>query len=115
MLEDDGLGVDEALNERAFGKGLIARGSTYFVFGAKKTTQQPSTAATERFIQLQTLLPIWPLFSNVSQMSYNTWRNRYNHIVWIIYCNSTSIQAIKDIDYVSFFLFSQYVVLRIEK
>lgn len=69
------------MNETAYGKGLIARGSTYFVFGPKEHTEKLSTEANERFIQLETLLPSWLLFSNVSQMSYDTWKSNYNHIV----------------------------------
>lgn len=75
--------MGEALNEMAFGNGLIARGSISFVFGSKAKTQEPTIEAIERFIQLQTLLPSWPLFSDVSQMSYDLWKNNYNHIVWV--------------------------------
>lgn len=81
LLNDDAFGVGEALDETAFGKGLIARGSSYFVFGPKKHTDQLSTEAKERFIQLETLLPSWLLFSNVSQMTYDSWTSNYNHIV----------------------------------
>lgn len=81
MLRDDGFGVSEALNEMAFGNGLIARGLITVVFGSKAETEKPTTEAIERFTQLQILLPSWPLFSDVSQMSYDTWKNNYNHIV----------------------------------
>lgn len=81
LLNDDAFGVGEALDETAFGKGLIARGSSYFVFGPKQHTEKLSTEAVERFIQLETLLPSWLLFSNVSQMTYDTWKSNYNHIV----------------------------------
>lgn len=84
LLHDDAFGVGEALNESAYGNGLIARGSTYFVFGPKEHTDKLSTEANERFIQLETLLPSWQLFSNVSQMSYDTWKSNYNHIVRVI-------------------------------
>lgn len=73
--------MNEALNEQAYGKGLIARGSTYFVMGSRTQTQNPEMKANDRLIQLQILLPNWPLFSDVSQMSYDAWRNNYNHIV----------------------------------
>lgn len=84
LLHDDAFGVGEALNESAYGKGLIARGSTYFVFGPKDHSDKLSTEANERFVQLETLLPSWQLFSNVSQMSYDTWKSNYNHIVRVI-------------------------------
>ncbi|XP_031623847.1 lysosomal alpha-mannosidase-like isoform X1 [Contarinia nasturtii] len=80
LLHDDAFGVGEALNETAFGKGLIARGTSYFVFGPKRHTEKTSTEANERFIQLQTLLPSWLLFSNVSQLSYNVWKDSYKNI-----------------------------------
>lgn len=84
-MRDDGFGVAQALDEKAFGKGLIARGSTYFVFGLKTPTQKSSIAANERFIQLQTHLPSWPLFSDLSHMGYDTWKTNYNHIVSLIF------------------------------
>lgn len=84
LLHDDAFGVGEALNEMAYGKGLIARGSHYLVVGSKKRTETPSIQATERFLQLQTLLPSWLLFSNVSRFSYDDWKNTYTHIVSFI-------------------------------
>lgn len=83
LLRDDGFGVGEPLNEMAFGKGLIARGTTYFVFGSKSQSQKPSMKAMERFIQLQILLPVMPLFSDASQMNDNEWKSNYNHKVRI--------------------------------
>lgn len=81
-MQDDGFGVAEPLNEQAFGSGLIARGSIYFVFGSKASDQKSSSIeANERFIQLQTHLPSWPLFSDVSDMSYAIWQNKYIHRV----------------------------------
>lgn len=81
LLHDDAFGVDEALNETAYGKGLIARGSHYLLVGAKKSTKQPSMQANERLIQLQKLLPSWLFFSNTSKLEYDTWRTEYKNIV----------------------------------
>lgn len=81
MLRDDGFGVGEALDETAYGNGLIARGSTYFVFGSRTQTENSAMEANERLIQMQILLPNWPLFSDVSQMSYDSWATKYNHMV----------------------------------
>lgn len=81
LLHDDAFGVGEALNEVAYGKGLIARGSHYIVFGPKKHTEKQSTEATERFIQLQTLLPPWLLFSDLTDYSYSEWKDTFNHFV----------------------------------
>lgn len=90
LLRDDAFGVGEALDEVAFGNGLIARGSSYFVFGSKKHTEKTSTEAIERFVQLETLLPSWLLFSNVSHLSSVTWINNYNHIVSFFYINEVN-------------------------
>ncbi|XP_031630105.1 lysosomal alpha-mannosidase-like [Contarinia nasturtii] len=79
LLNDDAFGVNEALNEFAYGKGLIARGTSYFVLGPKHT-DTTSTEANERFIQLQTLLPSWPFFSNASGLSSDKWRNTYKNV-----------------------------------
>lgn len=81
LLHDDAFGVDEALNETAFGRGLIARGSHYFVMGAKKSTKQPSVQAVERLVQVQKLLPTWLFFSNATKLNYDTWRTEYQNIV----------------------------------
>lgn len=81
LLHDDAFGVGEALNEFAFGKGLIARGSHYMVFGGKKQLTTPSIETYERVLQLQTLLPSWLLFSNVSDLSYSDWEKTYKNIV----------------------------------
>lgn len=34
IFHDDAFGVDEALNETAFGVGLVARGQHYLTFGS---------------------------------------------------------------------------------
>lgn len=81
LLHDDAFGVGEALNESAYGKGLIARGSSYFILGPKEHSAKVSTEATERFVQLQTLLPSWLFFSNVSHLTYDAWKNNYKNIV----------------------------------
>lgn len=95
LLRDDGFGVGEPLIEMAFGKGLIARGSTYFVFGSKAQTQNPSMKAIERFVQLRTLLPAWSLFTDVNQMNDDTWKSNYRHDVrTIVLCEITSINNI---------------------
>lgn len=80
-MHDDAFGVGEALNELSFGAGLIARGTSYFVFGSKKHTSKPSIEANERFIQQQIHLPNWLFFSNVSHLNYDLWRKSYTNTV----------------------------------
>jgi lysosomal alpha-mannosidase len=79
-LHDDAFGVDEALNERAFGQGLIVRGKHYMIFGAK-TTADPTLEARERFLQNQKTIPAWLFFSDASDVVYDDWRKKYNNIV----------------------------------
>lgn len=81
LLHDDAFGVDEALNETAYGKGLIARGIHYLTLNTKKASEAKISHAYERFIQLKTLLPSWLFFSDTSNISYSQWRNTYTNIV----------------------------------
>lgn len=83
LIRDDFFGVGEVLNETAFGKGLIVRGKHYLVLNGKTASEQTReiAEARERSIQLRTLLPSSLFFSNVSQMTYDTWRDKYNNNV----------------------------------
>lgn len=80
MLADDAFGVDEALNETSYGKGLIARGQHYLVFG-NKLDSNPSLKAQERFLQVHKLLPSWPFFSDATEIDYSSWMKTYSNIV----------------------------------
>ncbi|XP_058452839.1 lysosomal alpha-mannosidase-like isoform X1 [Malaya genurostris] len=79
LLHDDAFGVDEALDEQAYGKGLVARGKHYVMFGSKKTSS-PTLPARERFLQNQILLPNWVFLSDVTNYSYEEWQKRFNNI-----------------------------------
>ena len=79
LLHDDAFGVAEALNETAFGTGLVARGKHYLIFGAK-TKKSPSLEARERFLQNEILLPNWLFFNDVSSMSFDDWSKKYTNI-----------------------------------
>uniref|UniRef100_A0A1Q3FMY3 Alpha-mannosidase n=2 Tax=Culex tarsalis TaxID=7177 RepID=A0A1Q3FMY3_CULTA len=79
LLHDDAFGVEEALDERAFGKGLVARGKHYVVFGSKKTSN-PTLQAKERFLQNQVLLPTWIFLSDTSKFKYEDWQKRFINI-----------------------------------
>lgn len=81
LLFDDAFGVDEALNESAYGKGLVARGIHYLVLTTKESNEVKISQATERFLQLQKLLPSWVFFSDASNFTYSTWRNTFTNIV----------------------------------
>ncbi|XP_053677468.1 lysosomal alpha-mannosidase [Anopheles nili] len=79
LLHDDAFGVEEALNEQAFGRGLVARGKHWVVFGAKQQTS-PTPEARERFLQNRMLLPNWLFLSDVSEFKYEDWTKEYTNI-----------------------------------
>ncbi|XP_037040043.1 lysosomal alpha-mannosidase isoform X1 [Bradysia coprophila] len=79
LLHDDAFGVDEALNETAFGRGLVVRGIHYLTFGST-TESRPTMAAQERFIQLKKLLPSWIFFSDATKYTFDVWQKTYTHI-----------------------------------
>ncbi|XP_062548691.1 lysosomal alpha-mannosidase-like isoform X3 [Armigeres subalbatus] len=79
LLHDDAFGVEEALDERAFGRGLVARGKHFVMFGSKDTSS-PTMQAKERFLQNHVLLPNWVFFSDVSKFKYEDWQKRFNNI-----------------------------------
>ncbi|XP_058057448.1 lysosomal alpha-mannosidase-like [Anopheles bellator] len=79
LLHDDAFGVDEALDETEFGRGLVARGKHWVIFGPKTSTS-PTLEARERFLQNQVLLPNWLFFSDVSNVNYEDWQKQYTNI-----------------------------------
>lgn len=66
-LHDDSFGVGEALNEQAFGKGLVVRGSHYLILGPYKTE---SIAAQERDLAQRKLLNAWTFISPTGNLSF---------------------------------------------
>lgn len=72
--------MTEALNETAFGKGLVARGKHYLIFGSQ-TSQQPTLKGRERLLQNRVLVSNWLFFDDVSSISYDDWTKRYTNIV----------------------------------
>ncbi|XP_066256477.1 lysosomal alpha-mannosidase-like [Euwallacea similis] len=58
-LHDDAFGVGEALNETAFGKGLVARGSHYVTIGARNSKNDQSIAAITKDVAQRRLLDTW--------------------------------------------------------
>lgn len=65
LLKDDAFGVGEALNESAYGEGLVVRGSHYIMGGSIKNLDE--LAIKEKTLALQLLLRPWPfIISNES-------------------------------------------------
>ncbi|XP_052868628.1 lysosomal alpha-mannosidase-like [Anopheles cruzii] len=79
LLHDDAFGVGEALDEKEFGKGMVARGKHWVIFGPRTATS-PTLEARERFLQNQVLLPNWLFFSDVSDFNYEDWQKQYTNI-----------------------------------
>ncbi|KAH8282961.1 hypothetical protein KR054_011171, partial [Drosophila jambulina] len=59
LLVDDGFGVAEALNEKQYGTGLIARGKVYLILD--DAAENPKTA--DRLLQHELSLPFWTFLS----------------------------------------------------
>ncbi|XP_058821189.1 lysosomal alpha-mannosidase-like isoform X1 [Topomyia yanbarensis] len=78
LLRDDAFGVGEALNETAYGAGLIARGKHYLLFGPKTSQQGVSLQASERFLQNQVLTPPWLFVSDATGLSFEAWQTSFN-------------------------------------
>lgn len=68
--------MGEALNETAYGKGIIARGKHWLIY-----TGRPNQIGQERLLQNKVLMSNWLFFDDVSSMSYDAWRQRYTHSV----------------------------------
>ncbi|XP_054258367.1 lysosomal alpha-mannosidase isoform X2 [Macrosteles quadrilineatus] len=72
MLHDDAFGVGEALNEEAFGRGLVARG-THLVIGGPSQSQ---TVEERRLVQ-ERVLAAWT-FLTPTRLTFDQWRTNYN-------------------------------------
>ncbi|KZC06792.1 Lysosomal alpha-mannosidase, partial [Dufourea novaeangliae] len=69
LLVDDAFGVGEALNESAYGEGLVVRGSHYVFGGSIKNLDE--FMMKEKALTLQTLLRPWITVTPHSQKSGN--------------------------------------------
>ncbi|XP_031833177.1 lysosomal alpha-mannosidase II isoform X1 [Nomia melanderi] len=65
LLKDDAFGVGEALNETAFGEGLVVRGSHYLIGGSIKNLDE--YMLKEKSLQLETLLRPWTLVTPIAE------------------------------------------------
>lgn len=83
MLHDDAFGVGEALNETAYGKGIIARGKHYVSIGSANGIVN-TLKAQERLIQLEKLMQSWTFFSDAKNIDFNSWKNNYVNKVCVV-------------------------------
>ena len=76
LLKDDAFGVGEALNETAYGEGLIVRGQHY-LYGSDSSDLDGS-ASREKKSTLELALRPWTLISPASGISFEQWSKKYN-------------------------------------
>ncbi|XP_076239948.1 lysosomal alpha-mannosidase II [Calliopsis andreniformis] len=67
LLRDDAFGVGEALNETAYGEGLVVRGSHYLVGGSIKNLDE--FVLKEKSLALQMLLRPWTFITPITTES----------------------------------------------
>lgn len=74
LLHDDGFGVGEALNVEQFGRGAVARGKHFLIFGPSNS----DIRMQERQLQLQTTLPLWVFFSGLEDsVTFEDWKDAF--------------------------------------
>ncbi|XP_043267242.1 lysosomal alpha-mannosidase isoform X1 [Venturia canescens] len=75
LLKDDAFGVGEALNETAFGEGLIARGQhSVFVSDA---ADLDGSALDVKLATMELALRPWTLVTPANDATFEDWRNKY--------------------------------------
>lgn len=74
LLSDDAFGVGEALNESAYGEGLVARGQHYLVGGSLTDLEELILEEKEQTVQLA--LRPWIFVSAVLD-SFEEWKKFY--------------------------------------
>ncbi|XP_068085422.1 lysosomal alpha-mannosidase-like [Anabrus simplex] len=76
LLYDDGFGVGEALDEIAFGKGVVARGTHWLMAGSKKENGVTLSAESRELVQRKHLSPR-VFLSTVQDDSFEQWKNSH--------------------------------------
>lgn len=78
-LHDDAFGVGESLDEMAFGKRLVARGSHYLVGGPyiKPAKSGKSLAAQERDLAQRKLLQAWTFVAPTNGLTFEEYSAKY--------------------------------------
>lgn len=67
LLKDDAFGVGEALDEIAFGEGLVVRGSHYIIGGSIQNLDE--LAVKEKTLARQLLLRPWTFIQSIKKSS----------------------------------------------
>ncbi|XP_018323399.1 lysosomal alpha-mannosidase-like isoform X2 [Agrilus planipennis] len=75
---DDSFGVGEALNEYAYGKGLVVRGSHYFSSGSfLKLTGDQTLASQQKDIAQRKLLRAWTFLAPTDGLSFKEYKEKH--------------------------------------
>jgi lysosomal alpha-mannosidase len=74
LLNDDAFGVGEALNEIAYGKGLVVRGQHYVVSGNSDDLDE--TLLQEKKLASELTVRPWTFISPVNE-SFEEWNEYY--------------------------------------
>lgn len=99
-IHDDAFGVGEALEETAFGEGLVARGKHYVILGPKENSSSDiSTAAQERLLAQKKILEPWIFLSTTYNDSSYLTEVRQSNSIWSLFLSG--------------FLFSSFQVLNV--
>lgn len=77
LLNDDSMGVGEALLEEAFGTGIVVRGKHWLLAGSINGNDGRSLAAQERKLAQKKLLSPWVLLSNASNTVFADWTSSH--------------------------------------
>lgn len=94
LLNDDAFGVGEALNETAYGRGVIARGRHSVSLGSSNGLAGHGKAQ-ERFLQLEKIMEGWTFFSDASNIDFEYWKLNYVNSVSIYNCNNETSNETK--------------------
>lgn len=76
LLKDDAFGVGEALNESAYGEGLVARGQHHLVGG--KLENMDTLVLNEKELATKLALRPWIFLASLQEStSYEEWADDY--------------------------------------
>lgn len=71
---DDSFGVSEALDEEAFGEGLVVQGQHSILLGDNSN----ESVLEEKHQAIQTSLKPWIFITPIKSISFEDWRDNFN-------------------------------------
>ena len=81
-MKDDAFGVEEALNETAYGTGLVVRGEHSLIIGK----QSNEFVLLEKTEAIRLALRPWIFITPVESTSYDDWKRKYKMQVNLEIC-----------------------------